>query len=1005
MQIYQDYNRGVPDVGWFIPAGFYETMDEYDARGREILDYTKDWTILDVKRLVTKFWIPRTTYRSYQQWIANQIIPRMNLLNPTKTMCDENKRQFIIGWLIDVGWDPLHRWYCEPPDEAAEDVKYVMNGIWDKFNHQTYPQIKNQYMSLFNINAHRIIQFIDMIDRVSHFNPHEDMDKFLLDREKRMIAHLAWLVKTDSRVYDHFRKILFKQVDHNIGMAMAINDPLMREEERLRRDLMLSTQPKRGCDEFRVEGHNRLRDSIVGEYVPAINQAEARNGIFQYYMEENNYMEEYLLIKFAKYLDHPSEAVSVVKKINTLPHAVTDHLVKLYGNCDIEVFATMIEMAITTFEKHRRKPRYSEKDAISLTIQMLTSTHKTVMRIQNRVNTTSGESVVTSNDINLAGAIRVIMSDPDAKREFYRITRAFGSQDPKHNDKIAEMLIELAVNTIAKNQVNREFDRKDPQSILLRKEQPRNPRNHVEGFFESMGYAGEMGNDHFDVVTNGNSEDGHADRKKISLSMERELAKRDETISTNLRRQLMRNANVGGLNAAMHQYLGELDTKRSNPGGKRNRDLAKEKRRAMEQKRDRQDLDEMIKRYDIDDIVSSKAPSVSLANATEEELYELTNALTDTGYQYIRDLLRNFDLEAPDEYDDPEDYRELVRERNELLRTNLEEILNTADPDYIINGIGNPGDFVPDDTSMTASMFTRYINAMDIDELLAFINENIDEDSQQQLLQLVKAGYTPDQIKDVILDNIDAFVDVDADDDEEILRDDQLDYLAALVEKFDSMNRQEISEFAQDSLEEEDVKVVERMLKHKPLKDVREYIVDLLFHEYEPAEEKIPENQNLSYLFDIADSKASERTEDDTDIRSALLRSLSIQDDGVGEYEEDLSRSKSIKSLSKEREDFYYWMIDSVYGVNEDALLDALTHMNTIEFSNFKRNLRQKIASGEIELIDEEDERDDEDLNQFDPEIRNIIQKMRMSHPSSVTYDADDEREEEDEHPIHFHRG
>lgn len=741
-EVYEEYNKGIPTIGHFIPAGFFETHEEYVNRLNQVKELTKLWEYQDVVTCVTKFWIPRTAFKSYKHWLSNQIIPRLYSLNPDNLIDEKVLTKFIIGWLVDVGWDPMHSWICLPPEEPYEDIKYVVDGMWDMLNHSTPNRIKNEYLQLFHNNPHRYVQFCDIVDMSI---PHSNEAEFLIDREKTMIAHLVWLAKTDVRVYDHFRKRLIRKIDHKIARSMAINDPLMPVEDRFQRDLMLISAPVRNhyCD--RNEGHNRMRDSMVGEYVPSPNAEEVRDGLYNFYFrEENCFMENYLKLRYAYFMDHRDKAVAMVDTMVDLPVKIARVINQMYGDYDYEMIATIVEAAHNCYRKDVKKPRWSKADCIKHTLEMLRDIYPHVVKVQGMLDPDGYETMIDENHINLIGAIRVIFSNSDAKEEFTRMARRFGDQDPKYNDKIVELMTDIAMDVINQTEVNTKFGRKNPQHVLLRRDQPRNPRNLVTNYFDRYMDSEEFGNDRYDVVTNEDDVSGHRNRKKYTVKREK-IARHDaEMEQLSDMRRIMKDYKVGHLNDAAERYLPDLEAHKLNYSGMSDRDIAKDKR-----KRSSKDV---LEKYELDEPVEEENP---IETATEDDLVDVAaEHFTKIGQLYVVELIKKFDQLAPAKYGKSID--KMKAARLETLRRAVGGIIESGDPKYLVDGNGEEDSFEPEDIRMTADRIKLMVQQMNTNQLYDFIDEYIDDRDKINLADVANdKRYGLDGVKTILINNAD----------------------------------------------------------------------------------------------------------------------------------------------------------------------------------------------------------------------------------------------------------
>lgn len=832
-EFYYEYNKDIPSLGYFIPSGFYETEERYNERAKQIWGLTKDWSYTEVRNLVSNFWIPRTSYRSYEKFVSNQIIPRMTYLNPTKTTGDDNKREFIIGWLIDVGWDPTQTYRCVPPEEPYDDIKHVVDGVWRMFNHSVYPEIKNEYMKLFRINSHRIVQFIDMIDKSIPESPSENIESFIVSREKKMIAHLAWLVKTDAEVYKLFKDRIFKQIDHNIAMSMYINDPLMTSKQRLKRDLMIiPSTGEKNVDPYRDEGHNRIRESIMEEYIDPCDQNEAKFNTFNYYLKENKYMVNDILLRWSNYANNDAAMDKLVDEANEcLPTDILEIIEDMYGNFEYSMQCTVLDMAMVCFEKSATRARWTTGDAIRHTLELLRDIYPDVLIAQGKIDPNGYEEVTNMDQVNLIGAIRTIMDDEAALRRFEQISRAFGSQDPKQNPAIMKNLTELALDTMNQTKFQSRYNKRG-QDILMRNQQSRNPSSHVDDFMDRYRNGSPFARKNYDTVTNTGSDLGNILANLIPFEAERRIAHNIDRQQTDRRRYLGRRHNVSGLGAASERFLGELDVRRVNYTGGKGRNLVSERNVLDQLFNSNQRRDRILSKYDIPAVAYDEA-GISLENVSIEEISAMINeCFTPDGKDYMMNLLAKFDDEAVTDYDETQE-AEYIQDKIELIKANVEEILNTADPDYLRGGKGQRGSFEPDDVSMTVERMLNRIEMMDDNQLLAFIRNELSTSDQAMLEDYARQGYKIEDIRRALLMYVEANFDELFGDEQsgDALIDQFADYLEDSITR---MNGDDIYELSEKFLTDEDAATVRNALKsgtdfHK----LKAGIIQLILEDYD----------------------------------------------------------------------------------------------------------------------------------------------------------------------------
>lgn len=865
-EIYLEYNQGYPDLGWFIPAGFFETLDEYRIRAKGINELVKDWTYLDFKKVFEEYWIPRCNFRSFQQWTANQMLPRMNYLAPHLIPTPEGKSKFMLSWLIDIGWDPNHSWICLPPEDPYDDVKYVTNKMWDMLNHRPYQYTKNEYCQLFHNNAHRYAQFVDMVDKTIPRNP-DKMAEFMITREKIMISHLVWLAKTDVRVFDHFKQRIFKDINHEIAMSMAINDPMMREEDRVQRDLMLMTAPIPNEYLTRHEGHNKIRDCIVGEHVPSCDHDEVKFGLMNYYFRGNNpYMENYLMQRYAYFLDHPDQAEDTINRLAELPPSIAESIKEKYGKYDYEIIAAVSDAAYTSYTKTARHPRKSKMDVEKHVLGLLRELYPIVIRVQARLDPTGYEKVVHDSDMNIIGAIRVIMANDDAKQAYFEMARRFGSHDPRHNKKIVELMTEIATDTINQVQVQRKFDVKDPQHVLLRKETPRNPRNMVSNFFEWHCDSGNdiCANDEYDVVSNCDDQDGHLLSSVYTPEDERKDIHDIEMDKTKRRNQIMRKYGVDRLGDALQRYMPDFEAHKMNYVGHKDRDIFKSNITERRRKLDDEERQELFEKYDLSPYLEDEDDtSIDLSDTDIDDIFGVVDeCFTPAGKKYIRDLIFNFDLEAKSEYDEVNE-DQMEKDRVEVIRSNVEEIIESGDPLYIEGGLGEKGSFIPEDVDMTGEKMIDMIEWMTTDELEEFINEYIDPSSKKIINEMLVRGYTEDDVRELLIKNADELaINYDESRDMEDEEDDEdeidLEELSRQLEMiFDQMSKRELVAVISAMLENSDKKRFLQLIDAgMHVRDIRKRLHHLLMDEYEPM-------YIIEFFSDNDDAEEEEETDED----------------------------------------------------------------------------------------------------------------------------------------------
>lgn len=1005
-EIYQSYNRDYPDIGWFIPAGFFETREEYDIRREGIMNIVRGWQYYDAKEVIEKYWIPRSNYRSFQQWSANQMLPRMNYLAPHLIPTNKAKCDFIISWLIDIGWDPNHSWICLPPEDPYDDVKYVTNRMWDMLNHRTYQHTKNEYCRLFHNNAHRYAQFVDMVDKSIPRNP-DEMGVFLITREKIMISHLVWLAKTDVRVYDYFKERIFKEINHKIALSMAINDPLMSEEDRVQRDLMLMTAPVKNQYLTRNEGHNRIRDSIVGEHVPPCDNDIVKLGLTNFYFKEDNpYMEDYLMQRYAYFLDHPDRAEEVINSISELPDKIGASINEKYGKYDYEVIASICDAAYTCYTKSSKKPRWTKNDAINHTMELLRDVYPIMMRVQARLDPTGYEKVVHDADMNIIGAIRVIMANDDAKEAYAKMARRFGSQDPRHNKKIVELMTEIATDTINQVQVQEKFNVKNPQHILLRKEHPRNPRDMVSNFFEyhSDTTNSMCTNDKYDIVSNHDNVDGHLYSNIVTPQDERQQIRDDEMKELKFRNRVMKKYGVDHLGDAAERYLPEFEAHKINYVGHKDRDIFKSNITERRRKLDDETRRDMFEKYDLCPYIEEEDDtSVDLSDIEKDDLVAVVNeCFTRMGQNYIRDLLDNFDIEAKAEYSEVESDK-MEEDRVELLRSNVEEIIGSGDPLYIKNGLGEKGSFIPEDVDMNNEKMIDMIEWMTTKELEDFIDTYVDENGRRRINRLIHRGYTEDDIRDELINNVDDLVymynQARSDDEDDDIDIDTLS--EQLREVIDSLNKRELVVIIKNILDDSDTSRFMGLIDAGMyIRDIRNRLHNLLIDEYDPR-------YIIDTFFDGDD-------EDDTINRSnsdhrSNMRSHLTKDDVYDKFDREIIKGNSLyRFMGHFMEDSEFESIirtlESMGGTIKDAKEVAwnmvskkgsLEEINDAidQFSDFSDEDDDSNYYTDDEMEDEEEEYIESDKQVFLNKLKSTLKNLSRQKLIDFVGDYFDERD------------
>lgn len=827
-ELYSSYNRDAEDVGRFIPAGLVESSDEFASRRAGILKLVDGWDWRDVSNIVYRYWLPKTTYHDLDSFLGGCIIPRAVELTGNREFSDERLARLCIDFLVNVGWDPLGVWRCCPPVVDEFEMTLVLKRVFDLIGHGTYLDVKNEYLQLFPNNIHRVVQWIEMMSvGIDTKYPAE----FLSARNTRLIRHLLWLVKTDSRVYDFYRGRVLKKIEHQMSLMMDLNDSLMTEESRLKRDLMLDTAPHRGDHEFSHVGHNRIRDSLMNEHIPPADfldrREEAEDSVVR---KENRYMEEYIAMLYANLLDHPEELDETLSRIDNLPRQVQDLIHELYDGYSEEMFAVVVEMAANAWERDVKKPRWTQKDAVKHVLELVRDLVPVCIRVQGKLDPDGYEEIVEPSKINLIGAIRVIMSNDDAMDEFYRIGRRFGSQDPKWNQKITEQLVELACEVINQTEVNTRFRRKNPQSILLRKEHPRNPKSRVERYFERYVDDVAMGNAKFDIVGGGDSEQGHQLAKKRSVSQEREMSKQERSDGIERRRTIMRKRKVSGLNDAMERYLPELDEYRS---GRQGTDLFESRIDSSRKKKDQAHFEEIARRYDLP---VEEVEEIDLSTANMTQLTEIIeHQITDKARDYLRDLLRKFDREARNDYDETEE-QAMNRDRVNTIRNALEDMLSSGDPEYILDGTGKRGSYQEEDTKISKEDLLDDIQYMTEEELNQFIDNTFDEKTIRELVHVYrKKGDNIDAVRDYLELNIDMvlrYYNGEIDELPPLSEEDQgfFDRFSGVIRR---SSREEILSFVDDMFHQSDIDYFRSHQSDMTIDAIREEFLSMLRTKYD----------------------------------------------------------------------------------------------------------------------------------------------------------------------------
>lgn len=826
--LYLSYNAGVDDVGWFIPAGLVESDEEFRLRQDGILSMVDGYRWSEVADIVQKYWLPRTTYGDLDQFVSGCIVPRAVELTGIREFPDSRLCRLVVDFLVLVGWDPLHTWRCSPPVVDSYELKLVLKGVMDLVGHGTYLDVKNEYLQLFPNGIYRVNQWVEMMgDGIDE----EDPVEFLSIRNNRLIRHLLWLVKVDDRAYSFYRARVLKKVEHQMSLRMNLNDSLMTEESRLKRDLMLDTAPHRGDHEFSHVGHNRIRDNIVGEHVLPADYLERREEVQDIYVrKENRYMEEYISMLYANTIEHPEELDDALARMDELPVQVRELIEELYEGYSEEMLAVVVEMAANAWGRDVKKARWSRKDALKHVLELVRDLVPVCVRVAGKLDPDGYEEIVEPSKINLIGAIRVVLSNPDAMEEFYRMGRRFGSQDPKWNRKIVEQLTELACEVINQTEVNTRLGKKNPQSILLRKEHPRNPKSRVDRYFERYCSSDTMGNDQFDVVSGGDSERGHQLAKTRTVDQERDQVRRERRDGIERSRAIMRKKKVSGLNDAMERYLPELDEYRS---GRVGTDLFESRIDASRKKKDRRMFEEIARRYDLP---MEEMEEIDLSRATLKQLTDLVkDRITDKARMYLRDLLRKFDREARNEYDETEEEM-MNQDRINVIRNALEDMLSSGDPDYILDGEGKRGSYQEEDTNISKEDLLDDIQLMTEEELNQFIDNTFDERTIRELVHVYrKNGNNIDAVRKYLEMNIDrvlSYYNGEMDKLPELTEEEQgfFDRFSVVIRR---SGREEILNFVADMFHQSDIDYFQYNEDRMTDDDIREEFLSMLRSKYD----------------------------------------------------------------------------------------------------------------------------------------------------------------------------
>jgi hypothetical protein len=300
-----------------------------------------------------------------------------------------------------------------------------------------------------------------------------------------------------------------------------------------------------------------------------------------------------------------------------------------------------------------------------------------------------------------------------------------------------------------------------------------------------------------------------------------------------------------------------------------------------------------------------------------------------------------FDDAAVSEYDES-DEEQRIKDKIELFRSNVEAIIDSADPVYIRGGMGEPGSFEPDDTRMTLERMITRIENSTINEVAEFAENNFSQEMIDQLNEYLEDHDNVD-LKDVVI----AILKEHWTGPVEGHTEEEINELKDFIEEgVRSMDKDQLIEFMDVYLDDEDVDIYTKMLKRGiNLSQIKSKMIHQLFTEY-----------NLDDMFDRFINTDEEDEDDDEKVETVIEPETfedAMRNDVYNNFNQrnlDILQEVIAPMSKREIINFLYQ-----YGMNvntEDAK-NTVQPLGQEKFKIFKEDVIEGIENGTIKVADE----------------------------------------------------
>lgn len=240
------------------------------------------------------------------------------------------------------------------------------------------------------------------------------------------------------------------------------------------------------------------------------------------------------------------------------------------------------------------------------------------------------------------------------------------------------------------------------------------------------------------------------------------------------------------------------------------------------------------------DKLAGNDTAMDLSNATLDDLARVIQEhLTRDGMDIVYNTLDRFDRNAKIEYS-PEEKAEMKRDRLDCIREIVEDLINSQDPTYVIDGTGEPGCYdLGEDTfeDQLRQALLKVNNA----NLVTWLMERTTRPGYNKIKALVNKGKGLDEIREIVTKNLGDYFDLNAleeeadnESEEDIEYDVEFqDFIISLYNLIMDMDIIKIRHFMTNWILDEDAVEINRMIRNRvDINDICKRLFELVITDY-----------------------------------------------------------------------------------------------------------------------------------------------------------------------------